>query len=245
MLNANIREEVAKLYKPFYDQIINDFKDSIHSITLVGSALTDDFDATYSDVNSILTLNDMDLKFIENFAPLGKSFRKKRVAAPLIMTPEYIASSLDVFPIEFLNIKLNHLTLFGEDIFKTIEVKKIDLRYQCERELKVKLIDLRQSYVASIGNTKFLAQEFINAFSGYIPLFRGIIYLFGENPPLINEDVISKLGKASGIDTEPFMKVFKAKKERKKLSIEQLNNIFENYYTAVENLGNLVDEIAI
>jgi hypothetical protein len=245
MLHASLRDEVAKLYEPFYDQITNNFKDTIHSITLIGSALTEDFDKTHSDVNSIVTLNHMDLKFIEDFAPLGKKFGKKRIAAPLIMSPEYIATSLDVFPIEFLNIKLNHLTLFGEDIFKTIEIKKTDLRYQCERELKVKLIDLRQSYVASIGNTKFLAQEFINSFSGYIPLFRGIIYLLGEKPPLGNEDVISELGKASSIDTEPFMKVFKRKKERIKLSIGHLNSIFEKYYTSIENLGNLVDEINI
>lgn len=243
MLNANIKKEVAKLYEPFYDQLTDNFNDIIHSITLVGSALTEDFDPSHSDINSILTLNNMDLKFIETFAPLGKKFGKKRIAAPLIMTPEYISTSLDVFPIEFLNIRLNHLTLFGDDIFKTIEINKTDLRYQCERELKVKLIDLRQSYIASIGNPKFIVEEFINAFSGYIPLFRSIIYLLGKNPPLENADVISELGTTSGIDTDPFTRMLKEKKDREKLSIEQLNHIFETYYTAIEHLGNLVDEI--
>ena len=245
MLNLNLKHKIATLFEPFYDQITDSFKDKIHSITITGSAVTEDFDTKYSDINSILTLKEMDLKFLEQFAPLGKKFGKKRIAAPLIMDPEYIAKSLDVFPVEFLNIKLIHLTVFGEDIFKPIHIKKADLRHQCERELKVKLIDLRQSYIASLGNSKILAQGFINSFSGYIPLFRSIIYLLGQNPPEGNTDVISSLGELTGINTNMFMDVLKEKKERIKLSIDQVNAIFENYYNAIEKLGNLVDEIDV
>lgn len=243
MQNVNLKKDVTKLFEPFYDQITNTFKEKIHSITITGSSLTEDFDTKYSDVNSVLTLNKMDFKFLEQFAALGKKFGKKRISAPLIMTPQYITKSLDVFPIEFLNIKLIHLTVFGEDIFKHIDINKADLRYQCERELKIKLIGLRQNYIASSGESKILAQSFINSFSGYITLFRGIIYLLGQNPPEGNADVISTLGELSGINTDIFMDVLKDKKQRIKLSIEQLNTIFENYYTATEKLGNLVDEI--
>jgi hypothetical protein len=243
MQNLNLKEDVVKLFEPFYDKITDSFKEKIHSITITGSALTEDFDTKHSDINSILTLHEMDLKFLERFAPLGKKFGKKRIAAPLIMTLEYISKSLDVFPIEFLNIKLTHQTIFGEDIFEHIDINKTDLRYQCERELKVKLIDLRQSYISSLGDTKILAQEFINSFSGYIPLFKGIIYLLGQNPPQKNEDAISTLGELSKIDTDIFMDVLKEKKQRVKLSIDQLNTIFEKYYTAIERLGHLVDEI--
>jgi len=245
MHNVNLKEEVLNLFDPFYNQIINNFRGSIHSITITGSALTEDFDIKHSDVNSILILNKMDLKFLERFAPLGKKFGKKKIAAPLIMTPEYITSSLDVFPVEFLNIKLVHLTVFGDDIFKDIEIKKTDLRYQCERELKVKLIDLRQSYIASLGDSKILSQRFISSFSGYIPLFRAVIYLLGQTPPEGNKDVISSLGELSGINTDVFMDMLKEKKERIKLSIEQLNTLFKNYYAVIENLGNLVDEITV
>lgn len=243
MQNVNLREDVIKLFEPFYDQVTTRFQEKIHSITIIGSSLTEDFDPAYSDVNSVLTLNKMDRTFLEQFAPMGKKFGKKRIAAPLIMTQEYITKSLDVFPIEFLNIKLIHLTVFGEDIFKPIEVKKADLRYQCERELKVKLIDLRQNYIASLGDSKILAKGFINSFSGYIPLFRGIIYLFGQHPPEKIAEVIAMLGELSGINSDVFMDVLKEKRERIKPTIEQLNTIFENYYTAIEKLGNLVDEI--
>ena len=245
MQDFNLREEVSKIFKPFYDALANNFTEKIHSITIIGSALTEDFDEKRSDINSILTLHKMDLKFLEDFAPLGKKFGKKRIAAPLIMTPDYISSSLDVFPIEYLNIQLSHQTVFGEDLFHQIHINKSDLRHQCERELKTKLIDLRQGYLSSLGDSKRLTQGFIDSFSGYIPLFRSIIFLLGQTPPENNEDVIKALGITSRIDTHVFMDVLREKQKRIKLSMEQLNTIFENYYNAIEKLGSLVDEIEI
>ena len=39
---------------------------------------------------------------------------------------------------EFLNFKLVHHTLYGEDLLAGLEIDKKDLRLQCERELKGK-----------------------------------------------------------------------------------------------------------
>jgi hypothetical protein len=159
------------------------------------------------------------------------------------MTPEYIESSLDVFPIEFLNFKLIHATAFGDDIFKNIEINRMDLRHQCERELKTKLIWLRQGYISSLGNRKILTEAFVNSISGYIPLFRGIIVLLGKEPPIKQVEVITALAEASGISTDVFAKVLREKHEKIKLSIEELNTIFEDYYAAIEKLGKIVDDI--
>ena len=245
MNDLNIKNEALTKFKPFFDIVLNKYKDKIHSIHITGSALTDDFSLSTSDINSILVLNKMDLSFLEDFAPLGKKFGKKQISSPLIMTPDYILSSLDVFPVEFLTIKLLHKTLFGEDIFNDLEINKSDLRYQCERELKVKLIEIRQGHLSSLGNRKFLADGFISSFSGYIPLFRGIIALLGKALPRENEDVLEALQDVSGVNLDIFKTVLKSKKEKTKLSIEILNLIFEDYYKAIEQLGNITDEIKI
>jgi hypothetical protein len=238
-LNPVAREKI----KPFLEEILNKYLGKIHSIHVTGTCITDDFDIKRSDVNSIFVLKEMDLKFLELIAPLGKKYGKNKVAAPLIMTPEYIERSLDVFPIEFLNFKLIHATVFGDDIFKNIEINRMDLRHQCERELKTKLIWLRQSYISSLGNRKILTEAFVNSISGYIPLFRGIIVLLGKEPPIKQVEVITALAEASGISTDVFAKVLREKHEKIKLSIEELNTIFEDYYAAIEKLGKIVDDI--
>jgi hypothetical protein len=245
MKDLNIKEEAAFKFKPFLDIVLTKYKDKIHSIQITGSALTEDFNPNTSDINSIIVLNKMDLKFLEDFAPLGKKFGKKQISSPLIMTPEYIYSSLDVFPVEFLTIKLLHKTVFGEDIFNDLEINNSDLRYQCERELKVKLIEIRQGYLSSLGNRKFLADGFISSFSGYIPLFRGIIVLLGATPPKENIEVLAALQDVSSVKLDVFRTVLKSKNNKTKLSIEILNSIFEDYYKAIEQLGNITDEIKI
>lgn len=238
-----IKPVARERIKPFLEEILSKHTEKIHSIHVTGTAVTDNFDPKTSDVNSIFVLKKMDLKFLELIAPMGKKYGKTKVAAPLIMTPEYIKSSLDVFPVEFLNFRLIHATVIGEDILENIEISRMDLRHQCERELKSKLIWLRQGYLSSLGNSKTLTESFVNSITGYIPLFRGIIVLLGKEPPVKHGDVLSELAEASGVNTYVFAKVLKEKREKIKLSIEELNTIFEDYYAATEKLGNLVDEI--
>lgn len=243
MTSKVLRDAAAKMFKPFQDEVIKDHKDQLHSITITGSALTDDFDADKSDVNSVFVLHAMNMGFLEFLAPLGKTYGKKRIASPLIMTPEYIRNSLDVFPMEFLNIKLLHKTTFGEDLFQDLEIDGSDLRLQCERELKVRLIGLRQGYLSSIGDPKILTDLFIGTISGYIPLFRGIIFLLGKESPMNNDGVLTVLEEVTGVNTNVFKTVLKQKKQKAKMMMKQLNEIFRDYYAAIEKLGDITDGI--
>ena len=233
----------AKKITPFFDEILDKYGDRIHSIYVTGTAITDDYNEKASDVNSVFVLKEMDLKFLELLAPLGKKYRKQKVAAPLIMTPGYIETSLDVFPVEFLNFKLIHSVIYGEDILEGIEINRMDLRHQCEREIKTKLIRLRQGYISSLGDRKMLTQGLADSITGDIPLFRGIIALLGKESPVKQSEVITALSGAAGINTDIFAKVLREKRENAKLSVEELNTIFEEYYTATEKLGKIINEI--
>lgn len=240
-LHPDARERI----RPFFEEVLNKYIENIHSIHIIGTAITEDYNPRYSDVNSIFVLKDMDIGFLKLLAPLGKKYGKRRVSAPLIMTPEYIVRSTDVFPIEFLNFKLIHATVLGEDILRDIEIKMKDLRTQCERELKSRLIGLRQGYISSQGNRRILTEGFIRSITGYIPLFRGVIVLSGKEPHIRHVDVIKRLSEATGIDTGIFYRVYRIKEERIKPSTEELNTMFEDYYQATERLVRIVDEMRL
>jgi hypothetical protein len=185
----------------------------------------------------------MDLKFLESLAPMGKKLSRSGVAAPLIMTPEYISNSLDVFSVEFFSFQLSHHFAYGEeDLFANIEIKSSDLRYQCERELKVKLISLRQGYLSSMGDKKALRASFAGAITSYIPLFRGIIHLGGGEPPVLYDDVINALSKSTGVDCAVYSKALAIKRGGKPDKAE-LDTLFENYYATTEMLCEYVDKI--
>ena len=243
MSDIELKTDIADRCQPFLDVLLEHHQDKLHSIYIVGSALTQDYDPKISDINSVVVQHAMNLEFLEQLAPLGKKFGRKNIAAPLLMTPAYIDSSRDVFPIEFLNIKLLHYTVFGEDIFETLDIDRSDLRQQCERELKAKLIGLRQGYLSAAGDQKILARGFSESFAGYMPLFKAIIMLLGRTPPQDNRNILSVLADATGIRTDAYKEVMTLKSRQTKPSIDKLNLVFEDYYRVIEQLGEMVDAL--
>ncbi|MBI4837878.1 MAG: hypothetical protein HY806_01780 [Nitrospirae bacterium] len=238
-----LNSAAAKNITPFLSEVLDLYREKIHSIHVTGTAVTEDFNIKTSDINSIFVLKEMDLKFLEIIAPLGKKYSKDKIAAPLIMTPEYIIKSVDVFPVEFLNFKLIHSAVYGDDAFENIEIKRVDLRQQCERELKSRLIWLRQGYISRLGDMKALSEDFVNSIAGYIPLFRAIMTLLGKQPPVRQHEVITAVSQSANINTDAFMKILRKKRGEIKFSKEDLSAIFTDYYTAIEKLGKIVDEI--
>ena len=243
MSDTGLKADIADRYNPFLEILLEHHRDKLHSVYIVGSALTRDYDPKISDINSVVVQHAMDLKFLEQLAPLGKKFGKKGIAAPLLMTPAYIESSRDVFPIDFLNIKLLHHTVFGTDIFENLDIDRSDLRQQCERELKAKLIGLRQGYLKAAGDQKILARGFSDSLAGYMPLFKAIIMLLGGTPPQDNQGILSAMTDATGIRMDAFNQVMALKGRQTKPSIDKLNLVFEDYYSIIEQLGEMIDAL--
>lgn len=235
---------IAAKAAPFFDSLLSGpHTENIHSFHVVGSALTTDFDQKASQINSVIVLKDMDLAFVEFLALLGNTYRKKGIAAPLTMTPSYIESSLDVFPIEFLDFKLLHKTVFGPDIMAPLVVEPRHLRLQCEREIKTKLIWLRQGYISSLGDKRLISERLSDSIVGYMPLFRAIITLLGEEPPKLRRDVISAIQRLTGIETGIFEKMLLLRRREIKLTKDELTESFEQYYRATERTAKIIDEL--
>lgn len=234
---------VAEKIGPMVEEILTTYGSSIHSMHIVGSAVAPDYNEKTSDINSVVVLHSMDLKFVEFLAPLGKKYGKRRIAAPLIMTPEYIRRSLDAFPIEFHDFRLIHKTINGQDILSDLQIDRAHLRIQCEREIKTKLIGLRQGYISSLGKRDLLTSVLISSFTGCMALFRAIIVLLDREPPIRRAEVVSVFGDSTRIDTAPFTRMLELKTGRGKLSKEELLPLFELYYMALEATGKIIDEL--
>jgi hypothetical protein len=55
-------------------------------------------------------------------------WHRRRVATPLFMTPEYIATSLNTFPLELLNIKQDYRVVWGKDLLAKVKIRQRQLR---------------------------------------------------------------------------------------------------------------------
>jgi len=236
---------VVNRLTPMLEELLGKHAADLHSIHLVGSAVISDYDEKLSDINSVVVLHEMDLRFIAFLAPLGKKYGRKKITAPLVMTPQYIQDSLDAFPVEFFDFKLIHKTIYGVDIFKDLRIAKPHLRLQCEREVKTKLIGLRQGYISSLGGKEHLAAMLVRSFTGSMALFRAIIFLLGKEPPVARQEVVKAFCAATGTEIDIYENLLKLKTGLIKPSEHELRSLFELYYDALEVIGKIINGLPV
>lgn len=227
---------------PFLEELAKVAGASLHSLHLVGSAATPDWSAGRSDINTLLVLREMDLTVLESIAPLGQRFKGAGIAPPLVIDQGYVNSSLDVFPMEFLEMKLIHVTVLGEDILASLAIDRGDLRQQCEREIKSRLVGLRQGYLRALGEPKALTETLVRFLSGYLPLARGILVLFGKEPPLPRAEAFAALAAVVGPEADVFVEMLALKEGRTKPTAPGVRDLFERCHKATERLGRITDE---
>ena len=232
----------ANKIRPFFEEVMQCCPEKVHSVYVTGSAVTPDFRESTSDVNSLIVLNDLHFEFFKFLAPLGKKFKSKGVAAPLVMTPSYIQDSLDVFPMEFLELRLIHKTALGPDIVQDLEIDPVLLRLQCEREIKTRLIGLWNGYISSTGETEMIAHLLYRSIKGCMPLFRSLVFLLGKQPPIRKMDVIGAISENISIDKDVLIKALLLKESPIK-NREELLSLFERYYGNLETVAGMVNAL--
>jgi hypothetical protein len=119
------------------------------------------------------------------------------------------------------------------------------LRLQCEREIKTKLIGLRQGYISSLGKKEPLSTVLVRSIAGSLALFRAIISLLGKEPPIVRSEAIKTYESATGIDADIFEKLLLLKSGKLKPSESELRALFERYYKALDATGKIIDELRV
>jgi hypothetical protein len=102
---------------------------------------------------------------------------------------------------------------------------------------------LRQGFLGAQADRQLLSENFGSIITGAIPLFRGIVFLLKNRTPIQQNAVIQALSDAVTIDTSVFSTALHVKQKIIKPSIDEFNEIFENYYVALEKLERIVDAI--
>lgn len=172
--------------------------DRITGLTLFGAITTADFDPKRLSARSVAVMDRVDLPVLQQLAENGAKLGGLSIAAPLVMTPDYITSSLDTFPLEFLEIQQQHAVVFGADHFSELTFKEPDVRLQCERDLKVILIGLRQGLLAAAGRENFLESLETDMALALLRTLRGLLWLRGRRELLPVADVLTEIEAMSG-----------------------------------------------
>jgi hypothetical protein len=161
-------------------------------------------------------------------------------------SPAHIERSLDVFPIEFLDMMARHKVLIGHDPLTDIKVDLKNLRHQCESELKGKLLHLRAFYAANCHRPKLVARMMVESFSTFLAAFRAVLRLQNEEPPSDARATIEKAAIDVGFNPEIFLEIIEIRRGESVLPRRDAAlSAFEQYLTEIEAITTYVDEMVV
>lgn len=238
---ARIPERPQDIFVPLTQDYRKVFGNDLVSLILYGSAAGGSYIRGKSDINLLVVLTSAGMEKLADVLDTVQSWKKRRVAIPLIMTRDFISSSLDSYPIEFLNMKNNSILIYGENILDSLSFKPEDLRLQIERELRGKLILLRQGYLETEGKASGLKKLIANSFTAFISIFNALLYLKQGKAPRERRDTIKEAGSLFAIDTAIFTACADIKEGKDHLSGEEVVNVFYKYVREIDKLCCIVD----
>ena len=215
------------------------------SIAVYGSALGTNFIPGKSNINLLLILEHIDVAVLKSCLKLVEKGQKENFVAPLMFTPQHIDSSLDVFPIEFSEISDNHLTIYGEELLENLKIEKKHLRLQCEREIKGKLIHLRQGYLESSLRGNSLKMLLENSLRAVLPLLRAALRLRDVAPPVEHGALLESVCRHFPLDGKLFSQLLRLKEQKKSPPQQELESLLANYLIQLQKLAQLLDRMEV
>jgi len=241
MEELSLPEKLKDTLNEFIIRLKNTYGEELISVVLYGSSASGEFTTRYSNVNLLVILKDTSLDNLNKISTLITR-HKFQMIKPLFFSEGYIKRSIDVFPIEFLDMKENHIVLHGKDVLSSLAIDIKNLRFQCEQELKAKLVNIKDAYLR-IRNKQELKRLLFSSFTSIIHILRNLVRLKGNSPSYLKEDVLKDISKEFNIDTTNFNKILNAKKKNLILSSEETESLFFALVTDLEKIIDIVDKL--
>lgn len=240
---AKIPDQPQDIFVPLTQDYLQAFGKDLVSLMLYGSAAGGAYVKGKSDINVLAVLTPEGMGRLEDGFALVKNWRKRNVAVPLVMTKQFITSSLDSYPIEFLNMKNNSVLIHGENVLESLVFKPEDLRLQIERELKSKILLLREGYLESAGAARPVRQLISKSLTAIVSIFNAMLYLKQARAPRDKNETIREMNMVFTIDTAVFNLCFDIKQDVDKLSGKDVIEVFKKYLREVEKACHIIDSL--
>ena len=238
---------MENILESFVEELKNILGNNLKSIVLYGSQASGEAVKKHSDYNLLLTLEKFGFTELKLLQKPVKNWIKNNNPVPVIFSCGQFQESFDIFPIEFLDMKEHHKILYGENPFVNMEISSSNLRHECEHELKSKYLKLCQEFMKTKGKQSEIKGLLINSISTFLVLFRNVLRLNGQVPPLKKLDALNVLSRQVKINTEPFITVSKIKEGDKAAQKppEGMEVLFSSYLNEIEKVIDFVDGFVV
>lgn len=212
-----------------------------YSAVLHGSVVRGEYLEGWSDVNLLLVLEGVTPEVLGALTVPFAGWAKSHQPPPLLLSRPEWRRAADVFPVEITDIRSAYRVLRGDDPIAEVAVRPADLRAALERDLRGRLLRLRQGYVALAGDPGALAGLARDTAPSVVVLFRAALVLAGAQIPPARADVASAAGLVAGFPSAPLTEILAHLGEGDWRCTPEC---FAGYLTAVEATVRYVDHLS-
>ena len=213
----------------------------ILSAILYGSAAAGDHVPGTSNYNVLLIVDRLGLAELDALSEPAQRWARAGNRPPLLFAHGQLESSADVFPIEILDMRQSRRVLFGEDALAGIAIDHEHLRLQIERDLKAKLLVLREGYLLTGGKRAAVLELLTSSVAGFLVLFRAALRLFQDEVPAHKLDALQLLTGHIKFDPHPLREVDALRHRRRKPREVVAETLFESYLTTIQQVVDAID----
>jgi hypothetical protein len=231
------------------EQLIEDLRglhgEALRAVLLAGEAAGPEYRPRVTPLTVVVVLNELGAGSLRRMRPRVAAWRRLRIPVPVLMDAASIDRSLDVFPLELLELRDRHKLLYGRaEAIEGVEVAMPHLRLQLEEQLRGKLVHLMSSYLETGSSRRRLRSLLLDSLPGFAILLRGVLRLRGGEAaprPADPEALIGAVEQTLGVALPSLRRVEQVRRRRESLSRAELEPLFDGYLADVTRLAQLVD----
>lgn len=216
----------------------------LHSVLLFGSVARGEAVEGVSDINILVLLDRVDAAALEATGPLARRWANAGNTVPLVMAEDEWRRAADVFAIELSDMKDAHVILHGRDPLVELEVDPAALRLQVEREIRGKLLQLREGMLVSAEDEAALGRLLMVALPSFVTYLRATLRLLGQPVPMTSPEVITEAARRIGFSPRPLLQVWEARATARPLHAGVADPLVRDYYAVAETTAAFVDQLS-
>ncbi|MFN0119689.1 MAG: hypothetical protein ACKV2V_04230 [Blastocatellia bacterium] len=217
--------------------------DELVSVILHGSAVVTGKAARASDYRLIVVTRTLPAGVLRQAQPVAQWWTAGGFHLPVYFTQAEFMDSLDVFPIEFRQMKRAYRILHGADLLADVTISLVNLRWQIEHELRGKVLRLRGLYLPASETAEGLTRLMTDSVVSFVQLLRPTLELLGDEPPLDRQDVIRRAGERLNMDLQPLERVLRLRNEPVALLDAEAQDLFAEYLNCVSRIVSAIDRL--
>ncbi len=226
------------------DRLSKAHGESLISVVLYGSAASGDHQEGFSDLNILCVLRQIAPRELADSEKVFHWWRLQGNPAPLLLSEREVETSTDCFAIEFHDIQSRHKILFGKDSISSLVVDNSFYRAQVERELRAKLLRLRQKASSVLSEKDALRRLLIDSVSTFCVLFRHALILSGVTVDLHKRRIVEQARLTFGIDAAPFTTLLDVREKKIKSKELDPEPLLGSYLKQIGAVIEAVDRIS-